>query len=210
MAEVRAQLERHTDWLVPFSKPRNQYADARQFRSTWLTASRTTLRELGYGAAYEAALDPVHREAILGAVPGVWLPMAVARAHYEAADKLDLTESQVVAIGIAATRRSNATMLSFMSRLAQGAGVTPWTALGYAPRLMANTSDGGAIAVARMGPKDAILELVGYPLASVRYNRIASRGIALGIIELFCKSAYAKQIDALTSAHTLGIRMAWV
>jgi hypothetical protein len=61
--------------------------------------------------------------------------MVVARAHYEAAYRLDLPESEVVVIAIAATGRSSATMLSFVSRVAQGAGVTPWTALGDVPRI---------------------------------------------------------------------------
>ena len=38
---------------------------------------------------------------------------------------------QVSEIGRAAMRRANATALSFMSRMAQGAGITPWSA---APR----------------------------------------------------------------------------
>ena len=113
---------RPTDWHVPFPRPREQIADAKHFRSTWLTASQATLRERGLGDRYEAALDPRHRAAVLAAVAGVWLPMDVAAAHYNACDQLGLTDSELVEIGRAAMRRANATALSFMTRMAQSAG----------------------------------------------------------------------------------------
>jgi len=93
--------------------------------------------------------------------------------------------------------------------MAQGAGVTPWTVLAQTPRLWTATCDDGGVAVARLGPKEARLEIVGFPLAAIRYNRVTMRGIVLGVVELFCKKAYAKDIPALYSARTLGIRLSW-
>jgi hypothetical protein len=198
------------EWHVPFPKPREQIEDAKHFRSTWITASQATIRGLGVWAKYEAALNPEHRAAVLAAVAGVWMPMDVARAHYSACDSLGFDEAQLVEIGRAAMRRANATTLSLVSRMAQGAGVTPWTALGQAPRFKAATLDGGFVAVARLGPKEARVDYVGYPLAGIRYNRVTWRGILIGTVELFCQKAYAKEVPQGCDARSLAVKLSWV
>ena len=199
-----------SDWVVPFPKRKSEIADARHFRSTWLTASQATLRERGLGERYEAAIEPEYKERVLSAVAGVWLPMDVARAHYAAADSLHLPHDMLVDIGKTATLRANATTLQFISRLAQGVGVTPWTVLAQTPRLWANTCDDGGVGVLRVGPKEARVEVVGFPLASLEYNRITMRGIVLGVVALFCTKAYAREIPALTTSRTIGLRLSWV
>jgi serine/threonine protein kinase len=201
-----------TDWVVPYPKPRAQIADAKHFRSTWLTASQATIRGRGPGVweQYERALDPKHSAAVLSAVAGVWLPMDVARAHYMACDKLGLADLELVEIGRAAMRRANATALSLVTRMAQGAGVTPWTALGQVPRFWSATCDDGFMAVAKLGPKEARVEVVGYPLAGIRYNRVTMRGICVGCIELFCQKAYVKELTPQCDHHTLVMKLSWV
>jgi serine/threonine protein kinase len=199
-----------TEWLVPFPKPRHQIEDARHFRSTWITASQATLRGLGAWDRYEAAIDPQHRAALVAAVAGVWMPMDVARAHYTACDTLGFSESELVEIGRSAMRRANATTLSLVSRMAQGVGVTPWTALAQTPRFRAATLDGGFIGIAKLGPKEARVEYVGYPLAGIRYNRVTWRGIVIGTVELFCRKAYVKEMPAQCDQRTLVLKLSWV
>jgi hypothetical protein len=201
--------EERGEWVVPFLKPKSLIGDARHFRSTWLTASQVTLRERGLGERYEAALAPEFRAQILGAVPGVWLPMEVARAHYTACDTLGLSTDVMVEIGKNATLRANATSLAFISRMAKTVGVTPWTVLAQTPRLWAATCDDGAVGVQRLGPKEARVEIVGYPLAGLTYNRVTMRGIVLGVVSHFCSQAYAKEIPQLCTARTVGLRLSW-
>ncbi|MGO8993150.1 MAG: serine/threonine-protein kinase [Polyangiaceae bacterium] len=198
------------EWVVPFPKPRRQIEDAKHFRSTWITASQATLRGLGAWERYQAAIDPKHRDALLSAVAGVWMPMDVARAHYTACDTLGFSESELVEIGRSAMRRANATTLSLVSRMAQGVGVTPWTVLAQVPRLKSATLDDGFVAVARLGPKEARLEYVGYPLAGIRYNRVTWRGIVIGTVELFCQKAYVKEIPAQCDERSLVLTLSWV
>jgi hypothetical protein len=198
------------EWHLPFVRPREQIGDAKHFRSTWLTASQATIRLRGLGEAYEAALDPSYRAAVLSTVPGVWLPMDVAAAHYLACDKLGLPEAELVEIGRLAMRRANATALAFVSHMAQGAGLTPWTVLSQVQRFWSATCDDGCIGVARLGPKEARMEVVGYPLAGLHYNRITFRGIVLGCVELFCQKAYVKEISKLCDRRTLALRVQWV
>jgi hypothetical protein len=136
--------------------------------------------------------------------------MDVARAHYLACDSLGLTTADLLEIGMAATRRANATTLQFAVRLAQGAGVNPWTILAQTPKMWDRTCKGGAVAVAKLGPKEARVEVVGYPLAGIPYNRVTFRGIVLAIVELFCQKAYIKEIPRLCDARCLGLRLSWV
>ncbi len=197
------------EWVVALPHPRSEIADATHFRSTWLTASRATLTERGYGARYDANLDPTLRDAVLGAVPGTWLPMDVAFAHYQACDRLELGTDELLEIGRAATRRANPTTLSIASRVAQGVGVTPWTMLEQLDRLFARTSQGGAIGVARLGPKEARIEVHGFPLCALRYNRVTMRGILNAFVELFCTKSYAKEVSSITSARRIAYRLSW-
>lgn len=197
------------EWFLPFPKPRSVIADARNFRSTWITASQATIRGHGLGAQYEEALDPRYRDELLAVVPGVWLPMHVARAHYLACDSLGISETEQVEFGRLAMQKANATTLSFITRLAKNAGVTPWTVFAQTPRIMAQTVDDGAIAVAKLGPKDARVEIVGYPLADIPYNRVTMRGILVGGIELFCRRAFAREIPELCDHRSLGLHVSW-
>ena len=197
------------DWVVSLGRPRDQIPNATHFRSTWLTASRAALRERGLTEAYEAELNPTHRDEVLGAVAGVWLPMDVAYAHYAACDRLPLTNQDHLDIGMEATRRTNATTLALTARMVQGAGATPWTILAQGPRLWDRTCKGGAVSVLRIGPKEARLEIVGFPLAGLRYNRVTMRGIVSAVVELFCAKAYVKELPALCNDRCLGFRLSW-
>ncbi len=210
VARAAVPDEAQLDWLVPLPRPRDQIKDARNFRSTWLTASRATLREMGHFEAYEREIDPAYRDRLREMVPGVWLPMDVARAHYTAADRLGLPTPTLVEIGLAATKRANATTLSFMTRMAQGAGATPWTLLAQVQRLWSLTADDGAMGVARLGPKEAHFEVQGYPLAGIHYNRVTMRGIASAVVRLFCSKVYVNEIPALCTERSLGMRVSWV
>jgi hypothetical protein len=198
------------DWIIPLPRSRRSVPDAKHIRSTWLTASQAALREHGLGSRYEALLDPKYRDEILGAVPGVWLPMEIARAHYLACDALALPTETLLDMGKSATRRANASTLAFVRRVAQGTGATPWTMLSQGARLWQRTCDGGALGIARLGPKEARLHMVGLPLASIHYNRVTIRGIAIAVAELFCQKAYARELARPDDAHAIVLRLSWV
>ena len=198
------------EWVVPLPTDRRRITDAKHFRSTWLASSQASLRERGLGARYESLLDPKYKDQILGAVPGMWLPMDVARAHYLACDSLELSQDTLLEMGRAATQRAHGTTLSVVVRLAQGGGVTPWTALSHGGRLWERTCDGGAIGIARLGPKEARIDMLGFPLAGIRYNRVTLRGIVASVAQLFCTKAYAKEVTSLCGPNAVVLRLSWV
>jgi len=194
----------------PFAVPRDEIKDATHFRSTWLTASQATIRELGHFARYESLLPADRRQEILTIVAGVWLPMETARVHYATCDKLDLAPTDLFEIGKASARRANQTMLALVLRLSRGAGANPWTALAQAQRLWERTCNGGGgMGVFKLGPKEARVEIVGYPLAALRYNRVTFRGILAGIVGLFCNKIYVVELPKMCGPRELGFRLSW-
>jgi hypothetical protein len=199
------------DWLVPLPSPKSHVADATHFRSTWLTASQGTLRARGLRERYEAQVAAEHRDVLLNIVAGTWLPMEIARAHYTACDRLNLPTDELLEIGAEATRKASKTHIAFIAHMAQVAGATPWTMLAQTPRIWARTfRGGGAIAVAKLGPKDARLEIHGFPVAGLRYLRVTMRSIVGGMLELFCERAYAKDLPHISDDRILAMRIAWV
>ena len=176
--------------ILPFPAPRAQIEPATHYRSTWIVSSLQSLRSAGHFDRYVAVLPPAMKSEILDAVAGVWMPMPVARAHYVACDELGLSSDEQLAMGASVGERAQGNVLSTVVRAARGAGVTPWTILPQLGRLYARGADGGAVAVFKLGPKDARTEFVGCELFDIDYFRHAFRGVFLGIMSLFCKKAY--------------------
>jgi hypothetical protein len=198
------------EWLLAPSAPPEEVEDARHCRSTLIIGSQSALRERGLFDAYAQLVSAPFKDAILSAVPGQWLPLEAARAHYTACDALKLTDDVLVQIGALATRRASGTAITFARRVAQGAGVSPLTILAQSQRFWDNMWDGGNISVARTGPKDARVHVVGYPLANLHYNRVTMRGILVAAAELFCGKVYVKEVPALCNDRCLGMHVSWV
>ncbi len=197
------------DAVVSFTVERWRVPPATQIRSTWLISSQAALRERGHFDAYDQLLPPLRRVEVLGVVPGQWLPIETAVAHYEACDGLGLTDEEVVEMGEAATRRALTSTLAVFLKLARVTGVTPWTFFGQADKLYERTACGGQVAVFRLGPKDARLEVAGFPLARFRYVRVAVRGIIQAMTGALAERAYVREVPALCSASTLGYVVSW-
>jgi hypothetical protein len=182
---------------------------ATRFRSTWLTSSLLAIRDRGRLDDYYAHLPKAHHEVVRNSVAGSWLPVEVAVAHYEACDTLHFTQLELVAIGREVHSHANASVLSMMVKLAASTGVTPWTAFSQMNRLWNRVWMGGGVGVYKIGPKEARMELVGWPCARSIYIRHAMRGVICGMLEMFCTKAYVKDLPKYCTGATLGYRCAW-
>jgi hypothetical protein len=182
---------------------------ATEFRSTWLSASLRSLRERELFDSYLASIPDRHRDAVQGTVVGVWLPVEVAVAHYRACDALGLPQNEIFAIGCEVTRRVHGTLLSTAVRLVTEAGVTPWTIFAQLNRIWARIWVGGAICVLKVGPKEARLEIVGWPCSASPYTRVAMRGVLTAMSDMFCSKTYVSELPRLCTSTTLGYRIAW-
>ena len=195
--------------VVPFAAPRFRTPLTTHFRSTWLTSSLRVFREWNLIDRYLEVLPIGYREGVLGSLAGAWLPIDIAMAHYAACDTLGLTLTEQIAVGRAVTAVAHRTSYSFALRLAKEAGVTPWACLAIQKRLWHQVWRGGDVATFKTGPKEARVEIIGWPCAEFAYTRRAMLGVLLGQTELFCKKAYAQEIPALCTRTSLGYRVAW-
>jgi hypothetical protein len=182
-------------------------------RSTWLASSLRTVREVG-GVRLEdylSHLSPPDRDAMIALVPGQWLPIELAMAHYRACDRLPLSTDLRIEIGIGAARHAHQSFFGVFLRAAKASGLTPWTIVPQFSRVWRGAFIGSALAAYKLGPKELRVEFVGWPCAKVDYCRVATRGVLRGFIELFCQRAYVvEQPERRLADTTLSFRVSWV
>jgi hypothetical protein len=182
----------------------------RHARSTVLLGSMAAVRSSGRWDTYLAALDPGHRAILLEAVAATWIPIETAVAHYGACDALGLTPDQVAAIGRGTFDRTGATVFGTIVKMAKGAGVTPWTMLPHLQRFWERGYDGGGVRVVKVGPKEALVDLVDVPLLDLAYYRDALRGHTMGVLDLFCTRSYVTTYrPSVRKPGTVTYRLQW-
>lgn len=196
--------------FLPFPAERSTIALATEFRSTWLISSMRSLKERGLFEHYMKELPPDLHETMTSLVAGVWIPVKIAVAHYEACDRLGTSYVDQLNLGREASTRAQATVFSTMLRLTKQAGVTPWTVLAQVQRLWDRMFKGGGVGAWKLGPKEARVEFVGCPIAKVPYFRVGLQGVLLGVGEMFCQKLYLQEIPSLCTRSTLGFRGSWV
>jgi hypothetical protein len=189
--------------------PRHFITPARHARSTVMISTITTLREAGKFDDYMKLLDPAHRDALLQAVAGTWIPMNSVMAHYAACDALDFRHEQQFANGRAVFDKTRGTLLGTVVRMAKEAGVTPWTVLPYFQRFWERGYDGGGVAIWKTGPKEVRLEIVQVPMLDSTYYRNALRGLVTAVIELFCRKAYVVERPGVRAHGATVMRAQW-
>jgi hypothetical protein len=195
---------------LPFPSPRKEMVPlATQFRSTWLTSSLRAIKDRQRLDEYLSHLPKPLHDIVLNSVAGVWLPIEVAIAHYDACDALHFTNFELLAIGREVHTPAPASVFGLLVKLATGAGATPWTALSQFNRLWERVWIGGGVGVFKLGPKEARLELVGWPCSRSNYIRHAMRGVVSGMLEMFCTKAYMTDLPRYCTPNTLGYRCAW-
>jgi hypothetical protein len=193
---------------LPFSRDRATVVS--QVRSTLITSSVRALQTRGAFERYLTLLPKELHATITEVVAGVWVPYALAEAHYTACNQLGYGTHEFAEIGKDVGNRINGTMLSTAVRMAKGAGATPWTIFAQYGRLWDRIFVGGGLMVRRIGPKEAHVEVVGQPLVKIPYFRSAQRAVCLGVIELFCRKAYAFDVPRSTTPTGTTYRFAWV
>jgi hypothetical protein len=183
--------------------------EATAYRSTWITTSLLTLKARGHYLRYVDVLPRQHHEDVLMMPAAAWTPVATCLAHYRACEALGLGDAEVLAMGRDTSRRAQGAIAATLLKLTRGAGGTPWAGLAHVTRLTSRSMQGGGVAVYRLGPKDARLELAGFPLAQIPYCRVGMRGVCLSMLELYSRSGIVYEVPALCSSRTLAFHLAW-
>lgn len=206
---IALALLRDEDVVVPFRVSRELVRPTTEYKSTWLTASLDTLRARGHFDRYLENLPAEYHDPILRTIAGTWVRMEVCLAHYRACEALALPPDEQIMIGRSVLKRLERTIFSLAFRVVREAGVTPWTVLKIFPAEFERQWRGGACGIFKVGPKDARVELIGFPVAEIPYARIALRGMVMGLCELVCTKCYVHDIRELCNATTIAYRVAW-
>jgi hypothetical protein len=193
--------------FLPFPAPsRDRVLPVTRVRGTWIASVVRALKATPHFDAYVSELDPATRTAVMGAMAGDWLDIAVLMAHYEACDRLSLPGEEILQIAGASLRHAQGSVLAVTAR----AVANPWTLLGQLQRFWDRLFMGGGTAVFKLGPKEARVELVGFPGCSSRYCRIAIRGISQTAFEFISQRAFVTEVPRLASSTSMALRVAWV
>jgi hypothetical protein len=202
--------EENVEVLFGFSTDRERVPAATLIRSTLLVSSQQSLRIRNAYDRYLALVAPEHRATLSGLVVGVWTPMDVATAHYEACDRLGFGTAELLAIGHDVEVRLRKSILLNLAHVARGVGVGPLTVLSQAPKFWGRTFVGSEVCVERLGPKDARLSLAGFPFARIAYNRVTFRGILESLVAPFCRQSFVRDAPECQGPLCIGWRIAWV
>jgi hypothetical protein len=147
---------------------------------------------------------------ILEAIAGTWVPIEVAFAHYTACDLLSLSFEEQIEMGRRVGDRAQGTILGTVVRMARGVGVSPLTVLPQWQRLWNRAFDGGGLYAKKLGPKDVEMGVRGVLLADCPYFRVAVRGLMMGMLDLFCRKSFVRELRPERRTHGNGtFRIQW-
>ncbi len=193
--------------VLPFPDP---LVEATEFRTTWLSSSLGALRDLGLMERYQAELPARFHEPVLYSVAGTWVPLEIAHEHYAACSRLGLQRSEMQEITRAVTKRLHDTSLSTVVRLVKQSGATPWHAMLQLNRFWERVWRGGGVRVTKLGPKDAIIEFGGWPVAESEYVQQAMPPITEAVLSLFCRRVFSREAPEYRRRHVVPVHVSWV
>jgi hypothetical protein len=204
-------MERETtlETVVPFRANPSRMGIATMVRSTLVAASIDSLRARGLHDRYVGRLAEAERGELATVIGGAWIPMSLAVAHYRACDSLRLCVGEQLDIALKVGMHLHGTFLGAMLRMARTVGVTPWGALAYTDKLYERLFRGGGIAVTRVGPKDARVDMVGNPLCQTEYFRVGLRGVFEAALRLFCERLTTRELPRRYPDFDVALRIAW-
>jgi len=193
--------------IVPFPTP---LLPVKRVRSTVFVGALAALKHYDLFSRYEVLLSPDHRDTVLGVVPGSWIDLDAACAHYEACQRLDLSPEMAAKLGAYNFDRIGKSLFGTMLNMAKNVGVTPWMVVSHVDRFWPRAYDGGGLRVTRRGPKEALVELQQSALADIEAYRHALRGFVLGMMGPFCTKAYARSPAGTRAPGNLTLVLQWV
>jgi hypothetical protein len=197
-------------WVSPLP-PADQITPVTHVRGTLLAASREQLRTAGRFAAYDALLSPPARAALDATLVGTWFGIDVAQEHYGAVDRLGISDREVKEMTDDVSRRLSGPFMQTMSSTLRTTGLSPWDVVPFYDKVWRRLFVGGALAVAKVGPKDARIIIAGQPLIQSRFHRLGlSRHLVIGIQFLVGKSAYVRELYLDPAGGRAELLLQWV
>lgn len=194
--------------FLPFRSPTPRPLE--KVRSTLILNGIQTLRAHGHYARYLDLLETDTRSEIVSLIAGTWIPVELALSHYWAADRLDLGSSAIESIGAEVADRVYKSVLSTIPALSKKGDATPWTAMSLSQKNNDVNWKGSDIVIYKEGPREAIYEWAGQPMAVVPYFVRSWGGFLRALIGLFCTKASYRLMNERCSPTTISIRLSWI
>ena len=181
-------------------------------RGALLASSLQVLKEIEVYDRYRELLAPALHEPVLHALAMSWVPIDVALAHYRACDALALSDAKLQTLAHSLSHRYSDSIFGTMLRTSRQAGIDgPWIALRAQGRFWDRMYLGGGVRAYRTGPKDAILEQRGIPLADISYFRSAHRLWLASLGELLVRKLHIRLVrSSERGPHTMAFAGSWV
>jgi hypothetical protein len=197
--------------IVPLSDIPGIPKTATHVRGTLLAGSRQALRSTEQKQRYDSVLDPAYADAMLNLVVASWVPMEVARAHYEAMEAMGYTYEEQRENGrMVAQRIQNSFVGTIIRGLKASGSLSVWPLLERVEMAYVRLAQGGGTQLYKLGPKDARVEFHGLPLLDIPYIRAGLEGMIESTLGLVTRKVYASQVTELQTETTLAITVSWV
>ena len=171
------------------------------------------LRDVGLYDAYAEALPPEHRETLLEALAASWISAPALVAHFRVVDALVPSDAQLARLGELLGKQIMDSLFASLIRTARSAGAEAgiWLALKQVDRIWNRMYQGGGVAVLQTGPKDAIFEVHGVPVASSRYFRLSHGAFVRASVLMVARVCVVKEVPPRrASPDNLAISISWV
>ena len=179
-------------------------------RSTLLTASRAGIRTLGWEERYLAALPAALHVQMRTLPPSVWVPLDIAREHYSACDRMDLSSEEMRTMGESVSLRTQQTFVGTLGRIAAGAGATPWHVIAHIHRIWGRIFQGGDHIAYKLGPKDVDLVTFGCSLIAIPYFRTAMCAYNAAVFGVTARTVHWRELPQPKADDVSAMRISWV
>lgn len=177
-----------------------------------LANSMAILRDRGREEEYFAALPACHHQEIRFVLAQAWMPMELALVHYEAMGQVFRTVPEQLENGRVASERTQNGWIRTIARTLQATGSLDIpSALKRLPQGVERfCRGGGSVAVYRTGPKDARIELDGFPFVRIEYARNAWQGMFESALSLITQRLFVRQDLRFQQGDRVGFTVSWV
>jgi hypothetical protein len=209
LAPARPSVRPVLEVVLPLPRPAQDVPTVTSVRNTILLSSRRAIETRGLLGAYGAQLDPATKKVLDHLVAGGWSDIGLARAHYEAIDRLNLSTADQLAIGGNVGMNVQNTLFAIMLQKVKGLGLSPWTGLRQYGRIWDRILVGGGVLVEKYGESDALVSMYGLPLFDVPYFRVALRGVQQRRLASVYSWLHIEVSEVSSNKSTTKFRVTW-
>jgi hypothetical protein len=167
------------------------------------------LRTDGLLEAYSEQLAEGARRELFATTATEWLDVPTVMGHYAALDALKLDSETAFGIGARVGARVHGAFLRTLIQLAGKLGASPWTALAQVDKLWPRSWDGGAIRVATIDDKCALVTVLGTPPCESAFFRSSMSGALHAGVAPLCRSSVVTENARTRAAASFEMRVRW-